>query len=47
MEVWKDIKNYERLYQINNKGEVNETLHTVINGNINRGELWTIKLLIQ
>ena len=32
MEVWKDIKDYEGLYQINNKGEVKALEKTVWNG---------------
>lgn len=29
MEVWKDIKDYERLYQINNEGEVKALEKTI------------------
>ena len=32
MEVWKDIKDYEGLYQINNKGEVKALEKTIWNG---------------
>lgn len=32
MEVWKDIKDYERLYQINNEGEVKALEKTIWNG---------------
>lgn len=32
MEIWKDVKDYEGLYQVSNKGQIKRTKHTRSNG---------------